>query len=276
MISSLNHVAGEFAPLYDPGNAVVPITWCAQNTPTCTLVLAPAAQAVRLVVVAPVAAAGTSWVVVAISGIGIGLALWALLEILFPGEIGIHGLLEYPIDHDTDFDTFDNWGADEGEWYNSLKVYAEVIKTTKLVADRNNIPFAWTDAEDARLKRIIDAACTAQRGAQGTAGCDDNVAVYVPGGVNYNLKPMPKTGGLHCDRHGRRRLPATPGAGPVVLPGTQQVWQCRQDRRLQPQVVRRAAGVPDEVVHRACGRVGLRRVPVLGDEPGGQPVRLGR
>ncbi|MEV6811828.1 hypothetical protein [Micromonospora sp. NPDC051296] len=59
-----------------------------------------------------------------------------------------------------------------------------MIKTTKLVAGRNNIPFAWNDQEDGRLKRIIDAACTAQRGTQGTAGCDDDIKVYVPGGLN--------------------------------------------------------------------------------------------
>ncbi len=194
VISSVDPVPGRVSTLFDPGNATMPITWCAQNTTTCTLVLAPAAQAVRLVAVAPAAAVGTSWVVVALSGIGIGLALWALLEILFPGQIGIHGILEYPIRHDTDFDTFENWGADEGEWYNSLKIYAEVIKTTKLVADRDGIPFAWTNAEDGRLKRIIDAACTAQRGTQGTAGCDNGFAVYVPGGVSYDLRPMKETG----------------------------------------------------------------------------------
>ncbi|WP_285472794.1 hypothetical protein [Actinoplanes sp. NBRC 101535] len=192
---------------------VVPVTWCTATA--CTMLLSPPAQAVKLVTAAPVAAAGTSWVVVAAAGIGIGLALWALLEILFPGEIGILGLLEYPISHDVDFDTFDNWAADEGEWYNSLKVYAEVVKTTKLLTVDHNLAFAWDSAEDARLKRIIDAACTAQRGTQGTAGCDDDLAVYVPGGTNYQLRPMKETG---------THIVVALGDGSYPQPPTRAVW----------------------------------------------------
>ncbi|MEU4428031.1 fibronectin type III domain-containing protein [Actinoplanes sp. NPDC024001] len=187
---------------------LLPLTLCANGA--CTALLAPAVETAKVAVAAPAAAAGTSWLVVIGAGIGIGVALGTLLAILFPGEIGINGILEYPIDHDVDFDTFDNWGADDGEWYNSLKVYAEVIKTTKLVAGQHNLPFAWDSAEDGRLKRVIDAACTAQRGTQGTAGCDDDIVVYVPGAKNYLGVDMKETGTHIVEAMGNGSYPQPP------------------------------------------------------------------
>lgn len=190
VISSIDDIAaGGPAPAQV---RVEPVTWCAQGA--CTLLLAPPAQAVRIVAVAPAAAASSSFIIVAAAGIGIGLALGVLLAILFPTELGIGGLLEYPIDFETDFDTFDNWGLNEGDWYNSLKMYAEVIRTTNLLTGRHDIPFAWNSAEDGRLKRTIDRACSAQQGGQSLVGaCDEGFAVYVPGGVNYRLRPMDQT-----------------------------------------------------------------------------------
>ncbi|MGC5306642.1 NucA/NucB deoxyribonuclease domain-containing protein [Micromonospora zamorensis] len=192
---------------------VAPIAWCASGA--CATLLAPIAETVEVVAVAPAAAAGISWIVVGAAGIGIGLVLGVLLAILFPSTIGVNGLIEYPIEHDVDFDTFDNWGLDEGEWYNSLKVYAEVIKTTKLVADQRDLDFAWDSSEDSRLKRIIDAACTAQRGTQGKAGCDDNVIVYVPGAKNYRGADMTETG---------RHIVTAMGDGGFPQPPTRAVW----------------------------------------------------
>ncbi|MFD6562712.1 fibronectin type III domain-containing protein [Micromonospora profundi] len=200
------------ARLLVPG-ATAPIAWCASGA--CATLLAPIAETVEVVALAPAAAAGTSWIVVGAAGIGIGVVLGVLLAILFPSTIGVNGLIEYPIEHDVDFDTFDNWGLDEGEWYNSLKVYAEVIKTTKLVADQRDLAFAWDSSEDSRLKRIIDAACTAQRGTQGKAGCDDNVIVYVPGGKNYRGEDLIYTG---------KHIVAAMGDGGFPQPPTRAVW----------------------------------------------------
>jgi hypothetical protein len=195
VISSLDGVADYLrAPSLVPGSLIEPITWCAEST-ACTVVVEEAAEAVEMVEIATVSSAVASFLVVAAEGIGLGLVLGALLAILFPSEIAIGGLLEYPIETDTDFDTFDNWGADDGEWYNSLKIYAETVKTTKLVAGRDNIPFAWTDADDAALKRTIDTACATQQNSQAiAAGCGDGFAVYVPGGLNYQFRPMKETG----------------------------------------------------------------------------------
>nr|WP_230859990.1 fibronectin type III domain-containing protein [Actinoplanes aureus] len=174
---------------------VAPVAWCLSSG-ACTILLAPAAQAAEATAVAAGAGALGSFLVVAAAGIGIGIVLGLLLAILFPSPIGIGGILEYPIDPDTDFDTFDNWGADEGEWYNSLKVYAEVIKTTKLITERDNLQFAWGNLDDALLKRTIDRACTAQQGGTGAAaGCDEDFAVYVPGARNYKLADMSQTAG---------------------------------------------------------------------------------
>ncbi|RNI06157.1 hypothetical protein EEZ25_03120 [Micromonospora aurantiaca] len=194
--------------------AVVPIAWCLSSG-ACATLIAPVAETAAAAAVAPVAAASISWWVVGLGGLGLGAALGTLLAILFPGTIGVNGLIEYPISHDVDFEQFDNWGLDEGEWYNSLKVYAEVIKTTKLVANQRNLPFAWDSTEDARLKRIIDQACTAQRGTQGKAGCDDDIIVYVPGAKNYKGADMTETG---------KHIVAAMGDGGYPQPPTRAVW----------------------------------------------------
>ncbi|WP_233513336.1 fibronectin type III domain-containing protein [Micromonospora craterilacus] len=173
--------------------AAAPLAWCLSSG-ACATLIAPVAETVAAAAVAPAAAAGTSWIVVGAAGIGIGFVLGTLIAMLFPSTVGVHGLVEYPIHHDTDFDTFENWGLNDGQWYNSLKLYAQVIKTTKLVANQHDLPFAWDSTEDARLKRIIDRACTVQRGTQGKAGCDDDIIVYVPGAKNYKGADMTETG----------------------------------------------------------------------------------
>ena len=181
-------------PTIAQAEKVQPIVWCITEGP-CILLVEAAPLALELVEVAPVALAGISWVVVAAGGIGLGLVLAALLLILFPTPIGLVNFFEYPIDPDADFDTFDNWGLDEGEWYNDLKLYAEVVETTKQLAARNSIPFAWNDSRSQQLKRIIDIACSTQQGVYpASAGCGDDFAVYVPGAQNYLSKPMVETG----------------------------------------------------------------------------------
>jgi hypothetical protein len=113
VISSLDGVvdysgAQPAAPRFVPGPLLVePITWCTEGA--CTVVLEAAAEAVAEVGTAAAAAASVSWIAVLGAGIGIGLLFGVLLAILFPTEIGIAGLLEYPIHFDTNFDTFDNW-----------------------------------------------------------------------------------------------------------------------------------------------------------------------
>src|SRR2546430_1866882 len=119
-----------------------------------------------------------------------------LLATLFPTELTIGSMFEYPINFNTDFDTFGNWGGDHGEWYNSLKMYAEVIKTTKQLTAEHNLPFAWDGGHDQLLKGLIDQACAVQQGhtAPPARGCGDDVVVYVPGAKNFKFRPMPETG----------------------------------------------------------------------------------
>jgi hypothetical protein len=86
--------------------------------------------------------------------IGIALVLAVLLTFVFTTELGIAGILEYPIDFRTDFDTFDNWGENQGEWYDSLKIYAETIKTTNQLAGQNNLGRSATSSRSGpRIKR---------------------------------------------------------------------------------------------------------------------------
>lgn len=176
-----------------------PITWCVQNE-ACAIVVTTAPEAAPLVLEAAAIAAAVptavavSFLVVVAAGIILGVAVGTLLAILFPGRIGFAGFVEYPIDFDVDFNTFEKWTLDEGEWINDLKIYAEVIKTTTLLTGRHGLPFAWNDRESQRLKRLIDKACTVQQGASASAGCGDGFAVYVPGGRNYKLEPLNETG----------------------------------------------------------------------------------
>jgi hypothetical protein len=119
---------------------------------------------VEVSALAAIAAAVADFVVVTAVGIGVGIVLSAILDILFPTPIAIGGVLEYPITPDTDFDTFSDWGEDDGQWYNSLKLYAEVVKTTKEVASADGIPFIWDDQSDSELK----IARTRRPGPSGT------------------------------------------------------------------------------------------------------------
>jgi chitodextrinase len=195
-ISSMEAVAGYLrSPSLVPDIVMEPVTWCTENIDVCIIILESAPEAVEVAAAAATAFSVADFLVIAAEGIGLGLALWTILEILFPGEINIAGLLEYPIDHDVDFGTFKDWGLDHGRWYNSLKMYAEVIKTTKQVAESHDLPFVWTDAEDRALKIRIDNACGIQRGGEHlTSGCDENVVVYVPGGTNFRNAAMQETG----------------------------------------------------------------------------------
>jgi hypothetical protein len=106
VISSLDGVADYLrAPSLVPGSVIEPITWCVEST-TCTLVVEEAAEAVEMVEIGAAASAAASFIVVAAAGIGIGLVLGALLAILFPSEIGIGGLLEYPCASSRRHETF--------------------------------------------------------------------------------------------------------------------------------------------------------------------------
>jgi hypothetical protein len=173
---------------------ITTLSWCTLSG-SCTLLLAPPTLAVRVAVAAPAALTLTGVLAAVGGGIVLGLALAALILILFPSELGIAGLLEYPIHFDDDFRTFDNWGANDGAFYDSLKIYTEVITTANQLTDRFNLPFAWDNAKDRDLKVTIDRACGAQQGrAPASGACDNGFAVYVPGGVNYRFRPMNQTG----------------------------------------------------------------------------------
>lgn len=209
-----------------PGDVLIePITWCVRDE-TCTIVLTTAVEAAPLVLEAaaiaaevPAAAISISWLVVLGGGIALGLVLVGVIEALFPGEIGINGILEYPIHFDDDFGTFTNWYADEGEWYNSLKIYAEVVRTANEVAARDGLPFAWNSTADSQLKRIIDAACSVQRGVfPATNGCGDGFAVYVPGAANYKSAPMPQTGAHIVTAMGNGSFPQPPARNQWFYP----------------------------------------------------------
>ena len=212
IISSLESLAspGVAKPAFAPSTLTEPITWCEEGA--CAVLLAAGEEAVEVSALATVAAAAATFIVVAAAGIGIGVALSALLAIFFPTPIAIGGVLEYPISPDTDFDTFSDWGESQGEWYNSLKLYAEVVKTTKELASTDGVPFTWNDEADSRLKVAVDEACTAQHGGNFPSGCDTGFAVYVPGGVNYRFRPMNQTGAhIVAAIAGNGGLPQPPG-----------------------------------------------------------------
>ena len=200
VISSLDGVVdygtSAAAALRDPVKPVVEtITWCVHNE-ACVVVVEGAAEVVAEEAVMGAAEAGVDFLAVLGGGIVLGLAFFALYEILFPTPISFAGLLEYPIHFDTNFDTFDNWGGQKGKWIDSLKIFAEMVKTTNQVAGRNGIPFSWDATKERQLKEIIDSACTAQQNAPvgAFAGCGNGFSVYVPGAQNYRLAPMPQTG----------------------------------------------------------------------------------
>ncbi len=215
-IDPLSGTTGQVGAQFVPGDAVQTVAWCAQSA--CALLLAPPTVAVEAAAGAAATSAVATFVVVTIVGIVVGIALGVLWAILFPSEIAIGGLLEYPIHHYDDFTTFEDWHLDDGDWYNSLKAYAQVITTTKEIAGRDKLPFAWDDSEDANLKRVIDAACTAQRGTQGIAACDDDVVVYVPGGTNYRRAPMLETGTHIVEAMGNGSYPQPPARSKWFYP----------------------------------------------------------
>jgi hypothetical protein len=193
VISSMEAVP----PTFVPSPVMEPINWCVEQPVECVEVIETAAEAGAVVAEAAWAAAVASFLVVAAEGIGLGLALGVLLAILFPTELTIGSMFEYTlITPDTDFDTFKDWGGDHGEWYNSLKIYAEVIKTTKELTAQHNLPFAWDKFKSQDLKGLIDSVCAVQQGhtAPPARGCGDNLVVYVPGGKNYLYDSMPETG----------------------------------------------------------------------------------
>lgn len=221
VITSLNDIvpaaaaSGPTSALLAP-SLVEPIVWCIEEG-SCTVLVEDSLLAAALVQAGPVVGAGTSALVLTAEGIGLGVGLFAILEILFPGQVSLDTFFEYPIHFDDNFDTFDNWGLDQGRWYNNLKMFAEVVKTTNQLAARNGIPFAWNVSEDQELKSMIDIACAAQRGTfPFRIGCnDDDVAVYVPGSQNYKFQPMDETG---------KHIVAALGDGGVPAPPSRATW----------------------------------------------------
>lgn len=182
-------------PIPTPRIPIEPITWCTNGA--CTVVLETAEETAEAAAIATVSEAAVSAVVVFAAAVAIVTVLKVVLDIVFAEELGIAGLFEYPIRYDTNFDTFDNWGANKGTYYDSLKIYAEVIKTTTLYSQRYNLPFAWNEPDDQNFKRSVDRACSAQQGQASLEtpyGCGDGLAVYVPGGKNYQLRDMSQTG----------------------------------------------------------------------------------
>ncbi|WP_206343232.1 NucA/NucB deoxyribonuclease domain-containing protein [Streptomyces mesophilus] len=218
-VGHLDGIASAVEAQFVPGG-VQTVAWCAQSA--CALLLAPPTVAVETAAAAAGTSAVATFVVVTIVGVVIGVALGVIWAILFPTPIAIGGLLEYPIHHDDDLTKFDDWHLDKGRWYNSLKVWQQVITTTKEVTARDTLPFAWDDSEDAKLKRIIDAACTAQRGTQGIAACDDDVVVYVPGGRTYGGEPLKETGTHIVEALGNGSYPQPPGRAKWFYPGRSQ------------------------------------------------------
>jgi hypothetical protein len=201
VISSLDGVvdygAAPAAPTRrDPVKPLVESATLGVHDDACTAVIEAGAELVHVAGEAAVAEAGVSFLVVIGEGIILGVALFALLEILFPTPISFAGLNEYPIHYNTNFDTFDNWGGEHGKWLDSLKIFAQMVKTTNQLAAKYNIPFLWDALKEFQIKNIINSACTAQQNASVGAyvGCGHGFAVYVPGAQNYKFQPMPQTG----------------------------------------------------------------------------------
>ena len=199
VISSLDGVVTYGSPAaargrFAPAPLVETVTWCVEST-ACTVILEAAQETGASAAAAGAAAASFSWLVVIGEGILLGLAFFALYEILFPTPVNIAGLIEYPIHVTDNFDTFSDWGEDNGKWISSLKMYAQVVKTTNELTADHNLPFSWGALEESHLRSTIDRACAVQQGKPTAfVGCGDGFAVYVPGGVNFRFKPMHQTG----------------------------------------------------------------------------------
>jgi hypothetical protein len=203
VISSLNDALNEpgtpafgQSVQFEVGTLFQPITWCIHEE-ACVFVVVNAPRALELVSLAQnggPALASASPVVVVVGGIAVGFAIGAILDIIFARELHMEWV-PYPIEYNTNFETFNNWGLGQGIWYGNLQIYAEVVKTTTQAASRHNVPFVWDRDQSIRLKWLIGAACAIQRGVQSSVGaCSNDVTVYVPGAANYKLKPMPETG----------------------------------------------------------------------------------
>ncbi len=224
----------------------------------------------------PAAAVGTSWVVVALSGIGIGLALWALLEILFPGHDRHprHPRVPDPPRHRLRH--VRELGRGRGRVVQQLQDLRGGDQDDEAGGrPGRHLPSLGPTPRTARLKRIIDAACTAQRGTQGTAGCDNGFAVYVPGGVSYDLRPMKETGTHIVTAMGDGGYPAATDAGPVVLPGSQPGRSGRHRRRAIHAGGSTPHFTPNECTGRVPGTV-CDEFPFWVTEPGGEPVGRAR
>jgi hypothetical protein len=225
VLSSVANVVNYAIPPV-PGQTLLvePITLCTQGS--CAVIVATVEEAT--IVAAEPVAVGIMSTILAVAGavvigVVVGIALGTLLAIIFQSEASIAGLIEYPIHFDTNFDTFDNWGANHGVFFNSLKLYAEVIKTTNQLAADHDLPFAWNDAEDGQLKRLITAACAAQQGnPSGSTTCGNGFAVYVPGGLNYKFRPMPETGTHIVNAMGGGGFPQPPTRTVWLYPGRSQ------------------------------------------------------
>lgn len=197
LLSSVDDLAGLTpgelrAKFFQPG--VQPITWRLQGG--CAVILEKAVEATATAEVAAGSSAAVSWLLVIGIGIVVGVVLGTIWAIIDATPIAIGGLLEYPIDHTTDFRTYEDWWLQEGEFFNSLKIYAETVKITKDLTGLYALPFAWTSEDDSRFRTTVDRACAAQQGHPTSpyAGCGDDFAVYVPGGTNYKFAPMKETG----------------------------------------------------------------------------------
>jgi hypothetical protein len=204
--------------LAGPGPDIVtqPVTWCTEEPVHCVELVAAAAETAKLVLVEAAAAeAGASVLVVfgpaILAGIAIGIPLGVLLALVWGTPIGVASFSEYPIHYNDNFDTFDNWGLDEGTWVNDLALYTEIIKTTNQLARKWNIPHAWNPGLDTDLHDVIDSACSIQAGDLMRSGvCGNGFAVYVPGAVNYRFAPMPQTGNHIVTAMGNGRSPQPP------------------------------------------------------------------
>ncbi|MBQ0982564.1 fibronectin type III domain-containing protein [Micromonospora sp. M61] len=217
-LSPLSSSTSEVKPLYDPGNPIQPVVWCLESR-ACTLLLAPPATAAATVATSSVVAAVIYWIAVIAGAIVVGVALGLIWAIIDASPIAIGGLLEYPIDYTDDFNTYDDWGLEEGQWYHSLAAYAQTIKTTKDLTEKYDLPFAWTSGDDADLRANIDQACAAQKQASSSiAPCDDNIAFYVPGGRNHKFRPMQETGKHIVEAMGDGRWPQPAGRAQWFAP----------------------------------------------------------
>ncbi|MFC7217614.1 fibronectin type III domain-containing protein [Streptomyces polyrhachis] len=207
-LSPLSSSTGGMQPLFDPGNPIQPLVVCLESR-ACTMLLAPPATAAAAAVSASTISVVVYWLAVIAGAIVIGVALGLIWAIIDASPIAIGGILEYPIKYTDDFNTYDDWGLEDGRWYHSLTAYAQTIRTTKDLTAKYNLPFAWTSLDDSDLRANIDQACAAQKQASSTsAPCDDDVAFYVPGGRNYKFKPMQETGKHIVEAMGDGRWPS--------------------------------------------------------------------